>query len=479
MIFDSSPIDEFASESAPASKDASRPATAAADASRQESRSAPESTSPQESRPARQSISLEEVTSRGTSVSWEEGVAIVEELCSLLLPADRAPLPIPSLDDILINADGTIGLPSRVGGERGPDAAGRLLHALLSTTNVPMALRLFVTQASTPRAHASLNEFAAMLAYFGKPARAEMIQAVYARHMVALGQKPVTLPKPVSQTPVVPKPAAARQAEPPKPAFTPPKKVKKIPAWFRVAFPAGATAGLAGVVLLWAWAGPADDGVVAGAETVAGVVSESAVAPLGASGHGVGPETGATAVQLASAQAVPPTAVSPASRARAAVPARVPPPRAAPVVAAATAAANAAPGLTRASAPVAAASIVEAPPPAAAAVARTNRPLVVVPPSASDTIYSSADADVLPPVLIDQALPKPLLTIDRSTATENRMEILVNADGSVERVRMVAGPGRMPDMMLLSGAKVWQFTPAVKNGEAVRYLTVLSWTAFP
>ena len=466
MIFDSSPIDEFASESEPASKDASQPATA--DASRQESRL------------ARQSISLQEVTSRGTSVSWEEGVAIVEELCSLLLPAERAPLPIPSLDDILISADGTIRLPSRVGGERGPDAAGRLLHALLSTTDVPMALRLFVTQASTPRAHASLNEFAAMLAYFGKPARAEMIQAVYARHMVALGQKPVTLPKPVSQTPVAPKPAAARQAEPPKPAFTPPKRVKKIPAWYLVALPAGATAGLAGVVLLWAWAGPTDEGGVADAETVASVVSEFAVAPLGASGHGVGPETGATAVQLASAQAVPPTAVSPASPARAAVPARVLPPRAAPAVtAAATAAPNAAPELTRASTPVVAPSIVEAPPPAAAAVARTNRPLVVVPPSASDTIYSSADADVLPPVLIDQALPTPLLTIDRSTATENRMEILVTADGSVERVRMVAGPGRMPDMMLLSGAKMWQFTPAVKDGEAVRYLTVLSWTAFP
>jgi hypothetical protein len=37
----------------------------------------------------------------------------------------------------------------------------------------------------------------------------------------------------------------------------------------------------------------------------------------------------------------------------------------------------------------------------------------------------------------------------------------------------------MPDMMLLSGAKLWKFTPAYKDGEPVRYRTVLTWKGFP
>jgi hypothetical protein len=59
------------------------------------------------------------------------------------------------------------------------------------------------------------------------------------------------------------------------------------------------------------------------------------------------------------------------------------------------------------------------------------------------------------------------------------MELVVAPDGRVESVRLVNGPTRMPDMMLLSGAKAWRFTPAVKDGIAVRYRTSVSWTGFP
>jgi outer membrane biosynthesis protein TonB len=59
------------------------------------------------------------------------------------------------------------------------------------------------------------------------------------------------------------------------------------------------------------------------------------------------------------------------------------------------------------------------------------------------------------------------------------MEIVVSATGEVERVRLVNGPTRMPDMMLLSAAKSWRFRPALKDGEPVRYRTTASWTGFP
>jgi len=56
---------------------------------------------------------------------------------------------------------------------------------------------------------------------------------------------------------------------------------------------------------------------------------------------------------------------------------------------------------------------------------------------------------------------------------------VIAPDGTVERVKLVNGPTRMPDMMLLSGAKLWRFTPALRNGEAVRYRTMVTWSGFP
>jgi hypothetical protein len=93
-------------------------------------------------------------------------------------------------------------------------------------------------------------------------------------------------------------------------------------------------------------------------------------------------------------------------------------------------------------------------------------------------IYSTADIEVEPPVLLTPQLPPPLF-IDSRTDRVNRMEVVVSELGTVERVRLVDGPTRMPDMMLLSGAKTWKFAPATKDGEPVRYRTVVSWTSIP
>jgi hypothetical protein len=46
-------------------------------------------------------------------------------------------------------------------------------------------------------------------------------------------------------------------------------------------------------------------------------------------------------------------------------------------------------------------------------------------------------------------------------------------------VRLVTPPQRMPDILWLSRAKVWKFTPAVKEGRAVRYRLLLTWEVNP
>ena len=45
--------------------------------------------------------------------------------------------------------------------------------------------------------------------------------------------------------------------------------------------------------------------------------------------------------------------------------------------------------------------------------------------------------------------------------------------------KLIAGPVRWPDMMMLSSAKTWRFKPALKDGRSVRYRLLLDWTVTP
>lgn len=92
------------------------------------------------------------------------------------------------------------------------------------------------------------------------------------------------------------------------------------------------------------------------------------------------------------------------------------------------------------------------------------------------TIYSAENQDVVPPQTFD-SLPGP--TISRWTTRTNAMELIVSETGVVERVRLVTPPQRMPDIQILSVAKVWKFTPAMKDGHPVRYRLLLTWEVNP
>ena len=93
------------------------------------------------------------------------------------------------------------------------------------------------------------------------------------------------------------------------------------------------------------------------------------------------------------------------------------------------------------------------------------------------TVYSIKDADVQPPLLLHPQIPANLMLAGESRL--NIMEVVVSETGSVERVRLIAGPSRLPDVMLLSGAKAWRFQPASRDGEAVRYRALVSWAGTP
>jgi outer membrane biosynthesis protein TonB len=83
------------------------------------------------------------------------------------------------------------------------------------------------------------------------------------------------------------------------------------------------------------------------------------------------------------------------------------------------------------------------------------------------TVYSSADADVVPPTPPVASDIRPW-RIKAGPA----VEVTVASDGTVEKVR-VLGTTRMSDAMVLSHVKAWKFAPALRAGDPVRYRLLL------
>jgi hypothetical protein len=125
---------------------------------------------------------------------------------------------------------------------------------------------------------------------------------------------------------------------------------------------------------------------------------------------------------------------------------------------------------------VAAARAPEPDPPAAT----LDDALVVNRPTYADTllpIYSEDDTEVVPAKLLTTQTSGPLFSGIRPDM--NTMELVISPSGRVETVRLMSPTKRMTDMLLLSGAKTWKFSPAIREGQAVRYRTMFSWEITP
>ena len=105
---------------------------------------------------------------------------------------------------------------------------------------------------------------------------------------------------------------------------------------------------------------------------------------------------------------------------------------------------------------------------APAAIEPVPEPVMVeVPPSVDPSIvYSQTDQNVEPPRLLSRPLPARLPSGGSDVPT---VEIVTSPEGGVERVRLTSKPRRLVDVMELSAAKAWQFDPALKDGQPVRY----------
>ena len=114
------------------------------------------------------------------ALQWHEAVAVVAELADTMRASGLARVPTP--ESILITVDGTLhadvgtaleGLPSR-------ELAG-LLGGLLSVSCPPEVKQFVTGNLTEPPAQATLEAFADALAFFERPGRRGIVQAVAAR----------------------------------------------------------------------------------------------------------------------------------------------------------------------------------------------------------------------------------------------------------------------------------------------------------
>jgi hypothetical protein len=389
---------------------------------------------PTPSRAFRKGVDLAALVARETPIAWFEAVAIVQEMCAVLLQQQGRRGGPPAefeLEDVAITADGNVeirgaalqGLPTV------PQVGHILLTLLGEAQTLPVPLRLLALQEVSPTPHCStVGELSNQLGVFERPNRQATIREVFERYMA--------LPaRPVETAPAAPK-------VPPRALHQP--RAARTPAWrsrpFRLAAAAVVVLAVSGAAaaVLWRSGGSLfwrSTNVGAADSTGGESLADDAVTRIREA-----------ALRIWGAEA-PPRAPAPAKG----LPS---PPAATEMPSAAPSGAVPTPGSTPVVSPGAAA---------------------VEPASAALNVFSTSDADVEPPVLHRPHLPaspRPGVRVEDLP----QVEIVVSPTGEVESVKLVTPSAGVHSAMMLSAIKTWHFQPASRDGRPVRYRLTLRLT---
>jgi hypothetical protein len=90
-------------------------------------------------------------------------------------------------------------------------------------------------------------------------------------------------------------------------------------------------------------------------------------------------------------------------------------------------------------------------------------------------VYTAADDDVMPAILIRPLLPA-TPPPDVPPSQIGTLELVVNEQGDVERVRLISPSNRYHERMLVAHAKTWKFRPAIREGRPVKFRTMVRLT---
>jgi hypothetical protein len=394
-------------------------------------------------------LRLSEVLARNVEMEWFEAVAIVSEVADRVregLGGQR----IPELDQVHLSTDGTLTLTGATRTDEPVRRFGQLLHACLVQCDPPVQLRLTVSQATAPEpGFSTIREFSEALAYFERPDRPAVLRNLLARAAAAPAPK-VTMVPTLDAIAPLPVPERTKQAD---------KGHGRNPRPSR-----RAVAGIAGIVLL-VIAATAYSQLNAGTPAAANV-SALAVKASDAVGTTLVKGMSAVSESVGLGRFVPAEgsgAPLPATRKPAEPPKRS--------------------NVTRTSKKdlPAAASLrifdlreppsVGTPQPAPLRVPDEIVTIVAQSPLEGDTaglVYSADDQTVVEPVGVRPQLPR-VLPADVRTDQLSRIELVILPDGTVGSVKLLSERGGVLEGMLLSAAKAWKFTPAMKDGKAVSY----------
>jgi hypothetical protein len=418
-------------------------------------------------------ISLAHVLALSVPVHWTESVAVIEELC-LVLGVDGDTALVPDAQDILITAQGAVLVQRGAPGLADVDALGRLLNALLDPVTTPIPLRLFVAHSIGSEKYRSVSAYGDALAYYARPDRRELIQAVYQRCLESSN----------TVSPVLSEPPRVEATPPASVPETPLVTPRRVPRWVPLAVVVLLVAMGSYFVASRRFTGGFDSVVAAApvhtlttaAAKVVQTVREFITAPP-EEPQAVGPvEAGAaTPVRSRQTQRAPATSRAVLSAGQTPVASSADPESTASTGgtgSAANAAWSTAP--PQVLVPLDSQSLSEgalALPPVA--VNTPERTVFV-----DQTVYTSASPDVQPPVMYSPKLP-PMPPTTPDVLGTNTMSLLIDEGGAVQQALLTSPPVRMSDMLLLSAAKVWKFHPATKDGRPVKYRLTVSWTVAP
>jgi TonB family protein len=119
-------------------------------------------------------------------------------------------------------------------------------------------------------------------------------------------------------------------------------------------------------------------------------------------------------------------------------------------------------------------AMAQVPAPAAARLpdaAPQGPPGGVTPAFDRNTVYTIADTDVVPPVVLAQRIPR--WTPTRGDAMQEfrgTLQVLVDERGMVTAATLKASVHQTYDAELVKAVRGWKFSPAQKQGVPVRYL---------
>ena len=104
-------------------------------------------------------------------------------------------------------------------------------------------------------------------------------------------------------------------------------------------------------------------------------------------------------------------------------------------------------------------------------------PAAVVAPPAPPValrIFTAEDSNVIPPGIVNQALP--MYPGQITTPRTGRLEVVIDESGLVESATMTGSVTSRYDSMAIAATKAWRYTPAIVNGTPVKFRKIVQIT---